>query len=344
MAAKKSVTKKPVTKKTVAAKQQPVKKDAVKPVKSKEVAPVKITPAKSVAKKSAVKKVAETKAAVKTTAKKAVQKTTKIVAEKSKSKQITEHGFSDEYLVQMQKDPNWIHTFWEVSEQRKKEALAKGGELVLRLYDISKDTSIRARKKNTYEDIPIPESAKSWYIQAKQGTDSHIELGVTDKKGNFTALTQSWVADPARDYAFAAGGIAGAFAAESLGYEDEIEAFGSSGFRLRRGIPGAPGSQAFSSGEWAGSFSSGSFKKGAEQSTDTDDFFLWVKTRLILWGGTRPDADLQIQGKPFPLNPDGTFSLETDLPDCTKIFPVHAKSANRKHSRTITPVVVRRTE
>ena len=74
------------------------------------------------------------------------------------------------------------------------------------------------------------------------------------------------------------------------------------------------------------------------------DFFLWVKTRLIVYGGTRPDAHLQVRGEPFPLNPDGTFSFEEDLPDVTKIIPVFATDKDGDFPTTIVPIVVKRTE
>ena len=74
------------------------------------------------------------------------------------------------------------------------------------------------------------------------------------------------------------------------------------------------------------------------------DFFLWVKTRLIVYGGTRPDAHLQVRGEPFPLNPDGTFSFEEDLPDSTKIIPVFATDKDGDFPTTIVPIVVKRTE
>jgi len=74
------------------------------------------------------------------------------------------------------------------------------------------------------------------------------------------------------------------------------------------------------------------------------DFFLWVKTRLIVYGGTRPDAHLQVRGEPFPLNPDGTFSFEQDLPDSTQIIPVFATDKDGDFPTTIVPVVIKRTE
>jgi len=74
------------------------------------------------------------------------------------------------------------------------------------------------------------------------------------------------------------------------------------------------------------------------------DFFLWVKTRLIVYGGTRPDAHLQVRGEPFPLNPDGTFSFEQDLPDSTQIIPVFATDKDGDFPTTIVPIVVKRTE
>jgi hypothetical protein len=127
----------------------------------------------------------------------------------------------------------------------------------------------------------------------------------------------------------------------------QLTGFGSSGQMLPGVSSGsflfAPSSEAFSSQ----SVSSASFlaqSGGPDIVNKGKDFFLWVKTRLIVYGGTRPDAHLQVRGQPFPLNPDGTFSLEMDLPDSTQIIPVFATDRDGDFPTTIVPIVVKRTE
>lgn len=74
------------------------------------------------------------------------------------------------------------------------------------------------------------------------------------------------------------------------------------------------------------------------------DFFLWVKTELIVYGGTEPDAKLTVQGQPVDLRPDGTFTLRFALPDGEQIVPVRAIKADDSEERTITPIVERSTK
>lgn len=263
------------------------------------------------------------------------------------------HSFSPEYLVVMQKDPNWMHAFWDVNEQRVQNAVKGGGKLVLRLYDVSSDLTVRANKERVFRDIEIPSDARSWYIQNQnEGGSFHVVLGHVDGEGQFDAIVDS---DQVR--AFGAEG-------QSLGGQDDfflraslggvsVSGFGSSA-QVLPGVSSAsflfaPSSETFSSLSFSSqAFSSAAMLQGAGAAgymvQKGKDFFLWVKTRLIVYGGTRPDAHLQVRGQPFPLNPDGTFSLEMDLPDSTQIIPVFATDHEGDFPTTIVPVVVKRTE
>ncbi len=345
VAAAKSATK------TVAksAANKPAASAPVKPAASPVKAVASVKPvAKSATAKSAAKPAVSPKAvaSVKPVAKSATAKS----ANASRGEA---HSFSPEYLVVMQKDPNWMHAFWDVNEQRVQNAVKGGGKLVLRLYDVSSDLTVRANKERVFRDIEIPSDARSWYIQNQnEGGSFHVVLGHVDGEGQFDAIVDS---DQVR--AFGAEG-------QSLGGQDDfflraslggvsVSGFGSSA-QVLPGVSSAsflfaPSSETFSSLSFSSqAFSSAAMLQGAGAAGDMvqkgKDFFLWVKTRLIVYGGTRPDAHLQVRGQPFPLNPDGTFSLEMDLPDSTQIIPVFATDHEGDFPTTIVPVVVKRTE
>lgn len=325
-------------------------KPAASPVKA--VASVKPV-AKSATAKSAAKPAVSPKAvaSVKPVAKPATAKSA--TAKSVNASRGEAHSFSPEYLVVMQKDPNWMHAFWDVNEQRVQNAVKGGGKLVLRLYDVSSDLTVRANKERVFRDIEIPSDARSWYIQNQnEGGSFHVVLGHVDGEGQFDAIVDS---DQVR--AFGAEG-------QSLGGQDDfflraslggvsVSGFGSSA-QVLPGVSSAsflfaPSSETFSSLSFSSqAFSSAAMLQGAGAAGDMvqkgKDFFLWVKTRLIVYGGTRPDAHLQVRGQPFPLNPDGTFSLEMDLPDSTQIIPVFATDHEGDFPTTIVPVVVKRTE
>ena len=351
------VAKKPAaTVEKVAAKAAPAKKTALrqgsgtgaaKAVKDvKKTAKVSAKTEKSVA---AAKKVV--KAATK--AKKVNVEVVETPAAKKAAKSTPEalpQSFDPEYLVLMQKDPNWMQAFWEVSEERVKAAKKGKGKLVLRLFDIANDLTVKRNKKLKFHDIVVPEDARNWYVEKKATQNCAAALGVVS--GNkFEALVE---AGPMQTFTLEGSEVnpENVFVRASLGGAT-LGGFGSSGLSsmsAKNWLENAVNGLSSSSGSmFSGALSSAALKSNKlELPKDSvnygKDFFLWVKTRLIVYGGTRPDAHLQVRGEPFPLNPDGTFSFEEDLPDVTKIIPVFATDKDGDFPTTIVPIVVKRTE
>lgn len=296
------------------------------------------------------KKTAATEKIVEKTKKVPVAKT--VHAEKVETLKVTS-DFSPEYLVLMQRDPNFLHAFWDVKEERLKNALHGKKSLVLRLYDVASDLTIRKNKKRKFRDIEIPADAKSWYVQNRKEVSFCASLGTKTSAGKFEPLVEAPAmqvfsyenvkqSDLKTDNIFFKASLGGA----------GIGGFGSSGLSSQSVAKWlehlASSSESFFSGALsnAASLSSGALLPPPTPGSVSygKDFFLWVKTRLIVYGGTRPDAHLQVRGEPFPLNPDGTFSFEQDLPDSTQIIPVFATDKDGDFPTTIVPVVIKRTE
>lgn len=296
------------------------------------------------------KKTAATEKIVEKTKKVPVAKT--VHAEKVETLKVTS-DFSPEYLVLMQRDPNFLHAFWDVKEERLKNALHGKKSLVLRLYDVASDLTIRKNKKRKFRDIEIPADAKSWYVQNRKEVSFCASLGTKTSAGKFEPLVEAPAmqvfsyenvkqSDLKTDNIFFKASLGGA----------GIGGFGSSGLSSQSVAKWlehlASSSESFFSGALssAASLSSGALLPPPTSGSVSygKDFFLWVKTRLIVYGGTRPDAHLQVRGEPFPLNPDGTFSFEQDLPDSTQIIPVFATDKDGDFPTTIVPVVIKRTE
>ncbi len=356
-------------------------KSAVKTVaeKAETVVKAKATAAKTAAAKTAakpaavkeVKKVApkaksapsaseQTDVVLKSTAKR-VAKVAKPVAKAVKAEKSTvkptqtdtlPQSFDAEYLVLMQKDPNWMQAFWEVSENRIKMAKKGKGKLVLRLFDVSNDLTVKRKKKRKFRDIAVPADARSWYVENKTTENCSAALGVVSG-GKFEPLVE---AAPMQTFSLKGSEVKAddVFVRASLG-NTALGGFGSSGLSSMSAstwLENALNSLSSSSGSmFSGALSSAALASGSnkmELPKDSvnygKDFFLWVKTRLIVYGGTRPDAHLQVRGEDFPLNPDGTFSFEEDLPDSTKIIPVFATDKDGDFPTTIVPIVVKRTE
>lgn len=325
--------------------------DEVKKVATKKTA-TKTTTAKTAEKaaaKTTAKPVAKT-AATKTAAKKpAVKATSKAKASEKEVAKLAQ-SFDAEYLVLMQKDPNWMHAFWEVSENRINEAKHGKGKIVLRLFDIADDLTVQRGKKRKFRDVEVPANARSWYVENTAGKSCVAVLGAVSGK-NFKPIVESApvmtfdksAAAPAEDDAFAKASLGG----NTLGN------FMSSGFSSQTaeswlkklgGNFGSSSESMFSGALSSAALQSNNIEVAKDSVNYGKDFFLWVKTRLIVYGGTRPDAHLQVRGEPFPLNPDGTFSFEEDLPDSTKIIPVFATDKDGDFPTTIVPIVVKRTE
>ena len=327
----------------------------------KKVAEAVKATAKAIAKvaKSAPKASEQTDVSKNITAKKTTKATTKVTAKatekvstvKASAKPVTKtaalaQSFDAEYLVLMQKDPNWMQAFWDVSEDRIKRARKGKGKLVLRLFNISGDLTVKRNKKRKFHDIEVPADARSWYVENKASEKTVAVLGFAAGK-NFMPLVES---APVQAYSTDGSevNLNDAFVRASLGGA-ALGGFGSSGLSSMSAKNWLESLSSSSGSMFSGALSSAALKSNKlELPKDSvnygKDFFLWVKTRLIVYGGTRPDAHLQVRGEPFPLNPDGTFSFEEDLPDSTKIIPVFATDKDGDFPTTIVPIVVKRTE
>ena len=323
----------------------------------KKVAEAVKATAKAIAKvaKSAPKASEQTDIAKNITAKKVTKATAKasekVSTVKASAKPVTKtatlaQSFDAEYLVLMQKDPNWMQAFWDVSEDRIKRARKGKGKLVLRLFNISGDLTVKRNKKRKFHDVEVPADARSWYVENKASEKTVAVLGFAAGK-NFMPLVES---APVQAYSTDGSevNLNDAFVRASLGGAG-LGGFGSSGLSSMSAKNWLESLSSSSGSMFSGALSSAALKSNKlELPKDSvnygKDFFLWVKTRLIVYGGTRPDAHLQVRGEPFPLNPDGTFSFEEDLPDSTKIIPVFATDKDGDFPTTIVPIVVKRTE
>ena len=349
---KQATAKKATAEKKVIAKV--AKKPAEKTEKAAKAAPAKKTvkaATKKTVKEKTEKSVAAAKKVIKaaTKAKKVDVKVVETPAAKKAAKAAPEalpQSFDAEYLVLMQKDPNWMQAFWEVSEERIKAAKKGKGKLVLRLFDIANDLTVKRNKKLKFHDIEVPADARSWYVENKVTQNCAAALGVVSA-GKFESLVE---AGPMQTFTLEGSEVnaENVFVRASLGGAT-LGGFGSSGLSSMSAKNWLESLSSSSGSMFSGALSSAALKSNKlELPKDSvnygKDFFLWVKTRLIVYGGTRPDAHLQVRGEPFPLNPDGSFSFEEDLPDVTKIIPVFATDKDGDFPTTIVPIVVKRTE
>jgi len=65
-------------------------------------------------------------------------------------------------------------------------------------------------------------------------------------------------------------------------------------------------------------------------------FFMHVNAEVIFYGGTHPDAKVQIDGREIKLNPDGTFRYHFRFPDGDYQIPIVAQSPDGVEERSAT--------
>ncbi|MEW5761333.1 MAG: DUF4912 domain-containing protein [Candidatus Thermoplasmatota archaeon] len=236
-------------------------------------------------------------------------------------------GYGDNRIVLQIVDPYWLHSYWEITEEKKREIKKVHGEevfskgrVVLRVYDITGIDFDGTNAKSFY-DIDIQESAGNWYINVPAPNKRYcVDIGIVDQNGRFILLARSNFVNVPRTTPSEE---------TDIGWDyDKVYS------KLKKHIvPGSPFGVISSPG--IGSFGFPEKRKG---------FRFFVDTELIVYGATEPDAKVTIQGKAVNLNPDGTFSARFALPDGVQVIPVEAEAKDKSERRKLTPVISRKME
>jgi hypothetical protein len=102
-------------------------------------------------------------------------------------------GYGDNLICLMIRDPEWIYTYWEIQESRKKwgleqlEASMEEIDYSLRVYDLSESEAYEV-----YFDIKIEAYVGSWFIKVSPNHRYCIEIGLKrHRDGRFVALVKS---------------------------------------------------------------------------------------------------------------------------------------------------------
>ena len=253
----------------------------------------------------------------------------------------------DEDIVVLQiRDPWWAHSYWDVSSgttNRLKNEL--GGVFdrarwVLRSYDVS-CINFDGSNAHRFFDTGIDFDARNWYLNfGSPGTSWCADLGIILPDGRFITVVRSntislpldgpsWVTDE-----------------EWMIPDDEFRRLYGMSVGLGPNVSSPVGKlwqerlkKDISSRGLASMGVSSPVKKAKEKGA----FWLVVDAELIVYGATEADARVTVQGKDVKLRKDGTFTLRFALPDGKQVISVVAKSAHINETRTITPIVARKT-
>jgi len=107
-------------------------------------------------------------------------------------------SYGEDEIVALVKDPYWLYTYWEVTDEKRKEFERKFGkgtweasEPLLRLYDLT-GLGAAVTLETPYEDVHIDGYANNWYIHV--GRPDHtfcIDLGRRLPGGTFVTIARS---------------------------------------------------------------------------------------------------------------------------------------------------------
>jgi hypothetical protein len=246
----------------------------------------------------------------------------------------------------MVRDPWWLYVYWEVDpgrEQALRATIARQGEEStgswLRIYDVTDIEFTGANALHSW-DIELAGLADNWYVHVEQPNRSYIvEIGIKSRSGRFYMLARSNRVTTPRS------GPSDQVDAEWMCPDDDFwRLFGmAGGFGVGRS---SMEMKEMFERRWQEELSSGavsSLSSPGLAQAKARSFWMWVKTELVVYGATEPDAQVTVQGRPIRLRPDGTFSLRFALPDGRQEIPVCATSADDRETQAVTPIVTRKT-
>jgi len=272
--------------------------------------------------------------------------------------------YHDDRMVLLARDPWWMFTYWDLSQQRIEQIVSsipesdrQGIHRVIRVYDVTGVGEFSGSNYVTFFDIDVSDQATNWYLNINQPERSFCtEIGLRTPTGAFYALARSnvcaapyygisdqideeWMSLSDEEYARILG--LGTFELA----EGRINTLSSAQFleEMRRRLEemvssGGGASEQLQLGGASEMISSGAFGVRARK------FFLEVGTDVIVYGRTEPDARLSFCGNQIKLNPDGTFRFRFALPVGEYDYPVVATSADEVDTITIVPQVQRKTK
>ena len=268
-------------------------------------------------------------------------------------------GYADNRLVLLPRDPQWFYSYWDVTNEHKQAARARGGlSLCLRIFDGTNAHSMWEQE--------VHELARNWYLHVPSaGRRYCLEIGYRGAEGQWLPLARSNTVPAPVDRPaerihdeFATiplsrpldGGEArGAAVGGAAGLHDLLlPATGATGLAgtssagLQGAWSGAPWSGAWS-GAWSGGWS-GEAASMPPPVAKQRGFWLRADAELIVYGATEPGSTVRCDGTAIKLAPDGTFYIRLHFPDGVHDFPIEATAVDGEQQRRIRLTFNRRTE
>ncbi len=250
------------------------------------------------------------------------------------NEEIIPERYNETKIVLLVRDPHWLFAYWDIADKKMEELQdnvnIEDSIWILRVHKID---------EKKYFDISLVPDATNWYINVPEGGKEYqVEIGIKDEKGNFISIaTSNSVATPPdtisdiideewmivektfnKIYQLAGG--------DKLGVSSEYLIT-----ELRNRLEKLLSSESISS----------SFSLPYNKKKGKDNFYLVVKTDLVIYGETEPDAELYFNNNKIKLNKDGTFSFRMMLPEGENKIEIKSISKNKKQQRTSTSLITK---
>ncbi len=243
-------------------------------------------------------------------------------------------------LVLLARDPYWLHAYWEVTPATLREAekqLADGWDGRRWILRVRHFTSGEKRHEAEPFDVDLNPDARNWYLRVPHPDRVYeATIGVITRERVFYPFARSEQVHTPR-----------------AGESDEIDVQwsldpGKAGevYELSGGAPrnhsesGVENRTSPKEGGFSGMLGSMADRKAAGEK---GEFWLEAETELIVYGSTKPDAKLSVQGRSVALRPDGSFTLRIQLPDGAQEIPCVSTSADGKSTFEIVETIHRQT-
>lgn len=254
------------------------------------------------------------------------------------------HNYGDNRIVLMVRDPLWLHSYWELQQNKIDELRSEMGidifnrsKRILRVYDIT-GIVFTGLNANMFFDIEINDNSRNWYINiGTPNRDWCVDLGFLTPEGRFYVAFRSNTVTTPRDH------MSEVIDEEWRTIDWEKMFALSGGFGI--GKSSAEIKEIFKK-RLREEMSSGcvsSFGKPAELQDKEQEFRLVANAELVVYGSTDPSAQLSVSGFPVKLRPDGSFTIRFALPEGRQEIPIVAVDSKGGQKKVVTPVVEKRT-
>ncbi len=230
-------------------------------------------------------------------------------------------AYETSYLVCLVKNVHWVHVFWELTTEFLQSASSQ-----LAINDDSTRKLLRVWKgqkgsQTIVCDISIDLDIGAQYVHLPEPGDYYqMEILLVNNSDSVSLLTSNFFATPF-------GRVAEEIDSKWASIDELYHQYES--FKSKSG----------QSSPHLWQITSPTSRPEAPK----DELELVIDMDLLIYGKTKPNANIYVQGEAIKTNHDGSFTLRYNLAEGCSIFPIKAVSQDGSEIKTIVPLITRET-